>query len=529
MNDSTNSRGGGFDMSNLDPSMIDHIEVIRGAASAIYGAEAMGGVINIVTRSGLDEPGTYVAGAAGAGGQNYLAVNARAATGEGSFRSAAGASKLKDGSDAEGGYLDLSQYTAAARWTIDPSSAINLNVRRSERRSTSLPDDSGGLRLAEIRTLDQKSGSETAVSARGTWGYAPMTLNVSGTFYRHLESIDSPGVAPGVRSDIGVPASNSNTDYRRSNGSANAVIHLGGDNELAVGAEYQREQGGNHTVYTLFGMAIPVDFDLTRNTRSAFAELKWIAARDLTVRAGARYDSIDDNGSQTSPTLGVRYNLPSIDAALRASYSEGFKPPSFFVLGLPVELGGNPNLRAEHSKGGSLGYDQRFWDGKASAGLAVFKTKYTDLVTFDNETNQTVNANEVNIYGAELEGAIRPTARLGIQAHFTRLVSHVVDSDEPLRQRPGRRGGVRVTWMPRDDAQLSWRTEYAAQTFDSSIPTGNLTLPTYLRSDVTCSWLWRKGLSLTLAVDNVFDKENESYVGAVAPGRRFRASIGVEM
>ncbi len=89
-------------------------------------------------------------------------------------------------------------------------------------------------------------------------------------------------------------------------------------------------------------MATPVNFDLVRRTTSEFAELKWQAVRDLTVRAGVRHDAVDGNGSRTSPTVGLRYNLPAIDGSLKASYGEGFKPPSFFALGLPVALGGNP-------------------------------------------------------------------------------------------------------------------------------------------------------------------------------------------
>ena len=227
---------------------------------------------------------------------------------------------------------------------------------------------------------------------------------------------------------------------------ANAVFHLPGGSEMAAGAEYQHEHGVSQVLYTLFGTPVPVAFDLRRATRSAFVELKWLATRDVVVRAGWRRDAVGGDAACASPSVGVRYDLPSLDASLKVSYSEGFKPPSFFALGLPAALGGNPDLRAEHSKGGSIGYEQKFWGGKGVASVALFKTLYKDLVTYDNEANRIVNAGHVDIRGAEfaLSVPIGPSVRSALG--FTRLLSHVADSDESLRQRPGRRGALDLTW-----------------------------------------------------------------------------------
>ncbi|MET0517267.1 MAG: TonB-dependent receptor [Burkholderiaceae bacterium] len=516
VNDPTNSRGGGFDMSSLDPSQIERIEVLRGTASAIYGADAMGGVINIITRRA--RPG--VALGAGAGGLGYRSMNARAATGGTDFQLSAIASALRDGRDADGGTLRLQQLGTTMHWAPEPRTSLDLDLRHGERRSSAFPDDSGGIELAELRTLERRKAHDNSIAARAKLAFEALTLNLAATDYRHVENIDSPGVAPGLRSDFGVPSSSSHTDYRRSNALLNAVFHGPGGSELALGGEFQREHGLNHTDYVFFGMPIPVDFDLRRDTRSGFAELKWLATPELIVRLGLRHDAIDGNGSQTSPSAGLRYALPALGGSLKASYAEGFKPPSFFALGLPVALGGNPDLRAEHSKGGALGYEQRWWAGRAGLTMSLFKTRYTDLVTFDNESNQTVNAQRVDIRGAEIEFSLQASSALSLQASFTRLISRVADSDEPLRQRPGRRAGVQALWMLSEGASLNWRFEYAADVFDSSVPTGNLTLPSYLRSDLSYAMRLRPGLNLAASVNNLFDRRNQSYVGALAPGRR---------
>lgn len=525
VNDPTNSRGGGFDLSGLDPSQIERVEVLRGAASSVYGADAMGGVINIVTRAATrNEPSGEVG--VGAGGHDYRNWHARVAGGVGLARFSLGASRLRDGSDSTGGAIDRKVFTGSARFALGASGGVDLDVRHGQRDSTSFPDDSGGLRLAVLRTLDHREASDTSWSVRAHRDFGELvTLSAALTRYQRAEDIDSPGVAPGVRSPIGLPAAVSRADFERDAALVNLVIHQSGGSEFAAGFEYQREHGADRIVYTLFGTPLPADFDLRRNTRSAFAEYKWLASENLVLRAGLRHDNVDGIGSDTSPSAGLRYALRSTGGSIRASYSEGFKPPSFFALGLPPVLSGNPDLRAEHSKGASLGYEQPFADGAGKAAVTLFRTRYTDLVTFDNATNRLVNANTVDVRGAEFESSWKAADSLVLRAHFTRLITRVDDAGEPLRQRPGKRAGVQATWVPDDRWSLAWSTEYAGDIFDSSIPTGNLMLPTYLRSDAALVLRARKWLRLTFAIDNVFDKRNEWYVGFVAPGRRLRAEL----
>ncbi|MBW7923862.1 MAG: TonB-dependent receptor [Burkholderiaceae bacterium] len=525
VNDPTNSRGGAFDLSGLDPSQVERVEVLRGAASSVYGADAMGGVINIVTRGAArNEPSAEIG--AGAGGQHYRNLHARAAAGVGAARFSLGASRLRDGSDAIGGALDRRVFTGSARFAIGATGGVDLDLRHGERESTNFPDDSGGLRRAVLRTLDRRQASDTSWSVRGWHDFGEIaTLNAALTHYQRGEDIDSPGVAPGVRSPIGLPAAISRSDFERDAALANVVFHHPGGSELALGLEYQREHGADRIVYTLFGMPIPADFDLRRNTRSGFAELKWLATENLVVRGGLRHDRVDGIGSDTSPSAGIRYALRSTGGSVRASYSEGFKPPSFFALGLPPLLSGNPDLRAEHSKGGSVGYEQPFADGAGNAAVTLFRTRYTDLVTFDNTTNQLVNASTVNVRGAEFEVRWKASDVLLLSAHFTRLITRVADSDEPLRQRPGRRAGVQASWQIDTRWSFAWSTEYAADVFDSSIPTGNVLLPTYLRSDAAVVLRANRWLRAAFAIDNVMDKRNEWYVGFVAPGRRVRLDL----
>src|SRR5690606_1843987 len=151
---------GGYDLSNLDPSNIERVEVLRGAASSVYGADAMGGVINIMTRSGrAGPPNGEVSG--GFGGHDYRSINGRVAAGTEAVRFSLGVSRLQDGRDALGGELDLDVYTGSARIALGRDARIDLHLRHSERDSSSFPEDSGGIRLAQFRTLDRKRADDS--------------------------------------------------------------------------------------------------------------------------------------------------------------------------------------------------------------------------------------------------------------------------------------------------------------------------------------------------------------------------------
>jgi outer membrane receptor protein involved in Fe transport len=353
------------------------------------------------------------------------------------------------------------------------------------------------------------------------------TLTLDGTGLDHRENIASPGVAPGVRSEFGLPASRSDARFQRSSVLFNAVRHIAGGSELAIGAEYQREHGTSATVYELFGTSVPADFDLLRRTASAFAELKWLVASDFILRTGVRRDSVQGDGTHWSPSVGVRYSLPRIDGHLKASYSEGFKPPSFFALGLPPALGGNPDLKAERSRGGSIGYEQHLGAGSVSA--TAFRRRYSNLVTFENMSNQLVNAERVDVKGAELALLITVGESASLQAHYTRLISHVTPGGEPLRQRPGRRAGVQLNFRPGPNTTIGWRLEYASDIFDSAIPTGDVFLPTYLRSDLTVTHAISERIRVGIALDNLANRSNQWYVGAPTIGRRARISASLSM
>lgn len=525
VNDPTNSRGGGFDISSLDPALVERVELLRGAASAAHGADAMAGVVNIVTRQA--DPG--LAGSASVGSGAYRASSLRGGAALGDWQLSAVASSVHDGRDRDGGQLALTQSAASANLVPQAGAKLGFHLRQAERLSSGFPDDSGGILLAKRRTLEQRHSLDLSVGANFAWAGPKLTLQATASHFAHDEDTDSPGVGPGLRSAFGVPAALSHAELRRSNLQLSASAAIAPEAELALGAELQREHGLSRSSYTIFGQAVAADFDLQRDTRTGFAELKWLPTRALVLRLGLRHDKLAGAAARTSPSLSARLNLAGLNAGLTASYGKGFKPPSFFALGLPVALGGNPALRPESSRSTALGWEQGFAAGRGQATLSLFDTRYVDLVTFDNQRNRLVNADQVTLRGLELEASAKLGTALRLRGVFTRLISHVLDSPEPLRQRPGQRAGLQTDWRIDGHATLSWQAEYAAHSFDSSIPTAGQFLPSLLRQDLAYTLRLSNGWRLSAAIDNLLDHRNSAYIGTLGQGRRARLGLSAAL
>ncbi len=524
LNDPTNNRGGGYDLSSLDPSSIERVEIIRGAGSAMYGADAMGGIVNIVTKRGkVDGVGGSARGELG--GQGYRQAQGSLRFGNNRMQGIIGASALKDGEKEDGGELDLKSFHGSLNFQPTESSDIRLYGRFNDRESTAFPESSGGIRLAVNRDLELRDAKETIYGA--DFSYDPtekIELNLKLANYQRDEDKNTPAIAPADPNDpfTGIPAATSSIDFERKSALVSALFRLPLNTDITVGYEHLREVGKNRGTLDFFGPQ-PRDFSLTRTTKSPFVEAKIKPIEPLIIHLGVRRDSISDQPSETSPSAGVRFTFPGTKTTLKAHYAEGFKPPSFFALGDPIA--GNPDLLSETSKSTEIGFEQEFWGDRASFNAALFKTKYKNLIDFDFATFRLVNRNRVNADGAELEFKVRPLDKLSIALSYTFVDLEVEDSDINLRNRPKHRAGLSVNYSILENLQLAVNAAYVGKAFDSSIPTGEVKLDSYTRVDVALNYKWRNLLA-TFAIDNLLDERYEQFVGFQQPGIRARVGVG---
>ncbi|MET1111538.1 MAG: TonB-dependent receptor, partial [Allosphingosinicella sp.] len=325
----------------------------------------------------------------------------------------------------------------------------------------------------------------------------------------------TPTIAPGALQ--GTPALAADSLFTRFE--AIADVALGQGPLVAVaGAAWLRESGRSDGTID-FGFPLPVNFDLVRTTRSAFAEGSLRPGGGLGFNLAARYDDVAGGGHRWTGRAAASWRPVENGPTLFARAGEGYKLPSFYALAHP--LIGNPALLPERSRNLEAGVELDGRSGDAVR-LTLFENRFRDLIDFDPATFTTVNRDRVRARGAELEGRWRPVRSLSLDGALSWLE---LDSPTPLRGRPRWQGSLRAAWQAREALELNAAVRFNSDYFDSSIPTGLVRADGHGEADLGMRWQVSRRFSVTAAVRNVTGERYEDAVGFPAPGRVVRATV----
>jgi len=515
LNDPTNSAGGAFDFALLDPLIVDRVELVPTAASAIHGSDALSGLVQIVTR---DPTGSGLrVGAQGWIDSRYGGAASASLSGGwtgGGLLAAGGHYDSGDGDPA--GTLRRDQVFGSARQAIGSFRLAALGLYATT-RDAGFPEDSGGPLLAVDRDRETRGGDLTlaAVSlTRDRVARIRPSLSLSWSL-QHGDTV-SPPIAPGVLD--GVPATIAHDRFARFEGIGALAGDLG-PFTISVGAALLREVGRSDGSLD-FGFPLPVAFALTRVTHSAFAEASLRASSAVTLDGAVRYDKLSGGDGNWTGRGGVRWHIAADGPLLFAHIANGYKRPSLYALGHP--LIGNPALRSETSRSLDAGIEVPLARGKAT--ITVFDNRFRNLIDFDPVQFRLVNREQVGARG--VEGAMTLGLGSGWSARGT-LTYLSLDSATPLRGRPGWSGNLGVTWE-----HGPWQVEAAlrgnSDVNDSSIPTGARVTPGHAEADAAIGYRLRAHVSTRLVLRNIGDNRSWDAVGTPARGRSVRLSVTID-
>ena len=524
VNDPTNSRGGSFDWSTLDIADVERVEIARGPYSAIYGGDAMAGVINIVTRPGAIAPSKVSVDAmAGAYDTSEVALNAQGALNNGSWR--VGASDTNEGEQIRGNSFDAQRVSATLNTQIGEATTLAVSGRYSESDRSGFPDDSGGYEFAVLRDTEHREAKETVLGAGLTHEIGEANFALSLGYFDRDDQIDSPGVAPGVRDPFGVPPSDTDSNFTRYSATLSGTQRFSQSISLAYGVDWQREEGSSDGSLDFGGgFLMPTNFELTRTTWAPFAELKIDSSFGLSTQAGVRVDHADDQNSVTSPRLRVAYQLADTGFTFAGSWGKAFKMPSFYSLAHP--LVGNPDLLPERGESHEFELTQRLLDGQAHWSATWFQSKFKNAIDFDaGPPPMLVNRNRVDSHGVELSGALSLGSQWMFDGSVTNAKSRIESTGGELRNRPEWRAALGLHWLPTAALNFSAAATYVGSSLDSSIATGDVRLSSYTRIDVSAVWQLSDRVQTYIAVDNLTDEHYEQFVGFETRGITPRAGV----
>jgi vitamin B12 transporter len=524
VNDPTDSRGGAYDFSALDPADIERIEIARGPLSAIYGGNAVAGVINVITRR---SPRKGLSAEAHVGEEGMHRASLRADTTTGAMSWSATVSEADDGEQLTGDRFRARQFSGGASYVPNANTSVHVTARHVQSDRRAFPDDSGGPLFATLRSTETSDSEETSIGATAAHTVSErMDLAATASYFRRVGSQDSPGVAPGERDPFGIPASTRDVTFERLGSTVAATFALADSITLVTGADVSRESGDVTGSLDFGGFAMPTQFALDRTQWAGFSEAAWRVKPNWTVRAGLRVDDSDGQDATTSPRLNVSYDVPTLGTQLSATWSEGFKLPSMYALSDPIV--GNPMLKPERSDSyelsvRSLPSEQRWqWE------LTYFEATYRDAIDFDpGPPPRLVNRTRIDTRGVEASARAGLNERVFVAANVLHTSNDVAGSDQELRNRPEWRGSLSLEWIPAQEWTLAAALVSSGSFADSSIPTGEVRLGSYSRLDLSASRQLSAHARLLFRIANVTDENYQEYVGFPAAGAT--ASLGLKL
>ena len=512
VNNPADTRGGAFDFSTLDPAQIERIELIRGPQSAVYGADALSGVLNIITRQPATERRLSISAAVG--DDAYYRGVVRAAAGFGG----AGRYDISVGYRDSGGVVasserELGFLNGSLAWDFSADTTVGLGYRYSDSERAAYPEDSGGPDYAVWDALERGDSEDLSLQLRvnsrvtQSWDY-----QLTGDWFSIAADEHSPGIFPGIE----VPPVSAKTHFDR--------YQLGWVNrlqasslELGLGLDFEREQGDNRG-YIDYGLPLDVSFELERDTYGAFAELHYDLGAGLRLSGALRYDAVKRADSEATTRLGLLWQWPNGVTELRANWGQGFKPPSFFALAHP--LVGNAGLDSETSSSWDIGWRQVVND-KLSLNLVYFAATYRDLIDFDDELFTNVNRDRVETKGLEFSAQLETGNSGQWRVHASWMDSNIVNVDQELRGRPQWKAGMQ--WLYDMTSTLQASVEYlrmdeVVEASRHTLQSVDYRLDAYHTLDLGLNWRVTPRLRLRAAVSNVLDEHYQQAVGFTAAG-----------
>lgn len=489
-----------FQFDHLTSLDIDRIEVLRGNQSSLYGSDAIGGVINIITRRAP---------------QDGFLLNTEVEGGSyGTFRAGTSAFWGADGMDAR---LSAFSHRADGPSNADPVTAQFPVTEDDRYRAHGL---SG--RIA----LDLGRGFALDVS-----GFTSQTeLDYDSTPEDSDDSVDKDEYALGARLTHALPNGRLSHELSASTYNARRAYFTGyskpgGDiydgtldrfgytltgrpnDALTIigGLSHEREKTHQSTNFS-------GDFDAKNHTDSVFAELAFRPVDNFTLTAAFRSDDNDRFGVFDTHRLTAAYFLPlngGMDLKLRSSYGTGAKAPGLYQLFDPAY--GNTGLGVEESKGWDVGFDLTWHPANLRLETSYFRNDVTNEIAWglrDDATYGYYNAGASEAEGIEVGLSGQPFDWLQVSQSYTWLLSRDAD-DGSWKGAPRHTGSTSLTFLPAEDWSVTARARYAS----TNARSGGGEIGSFVVVDLLGSYRVNEQLELYGRVENLFDTHYQTSYG----------------
>lgn len=525
--------GGGYNFANLLAGDIGGIEILRGAQSTLWGSQAIGGVVNIITAQATEPFEANLTAEGGSMGTSY-------------FRAAAGGKSER-----------LAWRLAAGRYDTDGVSSYRFGKEKDGYENTGV---SG---RAVFTATDALSFDLRGVYSKGRNdfdGFPPPTYSFGDTReYGETEEFVGYGAVNfalfGGALTNRIAYGYTRTDRQNTNPDqavTTTTFDARGENKRweyqgvwTINDAWTATFGGeteDASMRTVSPSAFSPNPPVTRakaGIDGLYAQVQGEVISGLNLTAGLRRDSHDTFGDATLGQLAAAWSLNDGNTVLRASFGQGFKAPTLYQL---YSEYGNTALQAEEADGWDAGIEQRFAE-RFMVRATYFNRDTDNQIDFFScaatATNPLcfvkgvkrsgfyANTAQTKAHGVELEGAA-DLGPLEVSANYTWTDTENaspgnVNRGKQLARRPEHQANIQATYTWENKASLGGSIRYVGASFDNAA--NSYVLQSYTLLDLRASYPVNETFELYGRVENAFDDDYETTRNYSSLGRGVYAGV----
>ncbi len=507
------SPGGGYNFAELLTADNARTEILRGPQSTLWGSQAIGGVINIVT----PEPNGPLA--------------AHFSTEYGTHNTALTKAQAEAGNDVLGwrvtaGYLTTDGISAFDEKLGGREDDGYRNTGASARGIVHITDNiDGELRTTWIKGRNEFDGYTDSGFADTTeygkseeWiGYAGLRMtSFAGRLHNRLgfgyTDIDRDNYNPtlSVRNTFSAAGTNKRWEYQ-------GTFDFNERSYVTVGLESERSESSTASPSQRNPKPVPLEGDVDLD--SAYALLQLAPIETISVTLGTRYDDHDTFGSNLSNSAAVAWSVTSA-TVLRASYGDGFKAPTLYQL---FSEYGNQALQPESAHGWDAGVEQHLLNNAVTLSATYFNRDTTNMIDFVSCSGAKCTAQPYGYYenvqratadGIELVASTQLGRQWHLSANYTAMnvrndVRGSANFRRQLPRRPRESLNAEITWSAPFGLATTLAVQKNGRSFDDDFGMV-VVLDSYTLVDLRAAYEISKALQLYGRVENLFDESYET-------------------